>query len=119
MQCLRNVYRFCFSLLYKTPDQARAHANEQGRLLVDHYRTLFINNSDQSRKAIHLLTEKKIAFLKAPVETDSREFRSADLPLLITDEGRWKGLSGVERYVEYTIKACDKTREALAHSAAQ
>jgi hypothetical protein len=86
---------------------------------VDHYRTLFINNSDQSRKAIQLLTEKRIAFSKAPVDTDGNEFRSADLPLLITDEGRWRGLSGVERYVKYTIKACAKTRESFVRSAAQ
>jgi hypothetical protein len=67
---------------------------------VAHYRTLFLNESDESNKASKLLTESKIRFSRAEVDSSSKEFTPANLPLLVTDEGQWRGLAAVERYVK-------------------
>ena len=63
-----------------------------------HYRTLFHNNSADSAKAIAMLKKKRIRFSHAVVGSSSREWLEEDLPCLITDEGRFKGLDSIQRY---------------------
>ena len=70
----------------------------QGVKYMRHYRTLFLNNSEDSRKAEEILKQKKIHFSPALVDRSSTEFTERDLPLLITDEGQWRGLASIQRY---------------------
>jgi hypothetical protein len=68
-----------------------------------HFRTLFLDGSDDSASASELLTHKRISFSKAEVPPNSSEFRDHDLPLLVTDEGQWRGLGRIQRYVNNHI----------------
>jgi hypothetical protein len=70
---------------------------------MTHYRTLFLNDSEASREAEISLKQKGISFAKAKINGDSKEFCSSELPVLITDEGEWRGLQAVLRYANQTI----------------
>ena len=65
-----------------------------------HYRALFMNDSQECKCAADLLAQHAINFSPEQVSPNSSEFGKNDLPLLMTDEGQWRGLSSIERYVQ-------------------
>lgn len=79
---------------------AKNHDLSRRRQRVEHYRTLFLNDSDESKRASELLRQRKIRFSPAEVDSNSKEFTRDALPLLVTDEGQWRGLAKIETYVK-------------------
>jgi hypothetical protein len=65
-------------------------------------RTLFVTASEDSKQAEDLLRSKAIAFSCARVERASSVgyVSESDLPLLITGEGQWEGLTAIIRYIK-------------------
>lgn len=62
-----------------------------------HYRTLFVDESGESKRAAEKLKETGIAFSLAQVEPSSGEFNV--LPALIGSEGEWRGIAEIEKFV--------------------
>ncbi len=67
------------------------------------FRTLFLNDGDQSKQAIELFRTNGLRFSSAPVAVDSQEFPPETLPVLITDQGEWRGLEAIQRYVKNAL----------------
>ena len=70
---------------------------------ITRYRTLFMNDLEPSKRAARLLKARGIRFSQAPVGADSTEFPEEKLPTLITDQGEWRGLEAIQRYVRNAL----------------
>ena len=62
-----------------------------------HYRTLFVDESADSKKAAEWLRKTGISFSLAQVDPSSGEFST--LPALIGSEGEWKGVAEIQKFI--------------------
>jgi hypothetical protein len=89
-----------YCVLYSAPKRPASKNANRRKAKVSHYRTLFVNDSEESKEAMEFFRQHKIAVSVALVERSSTEFKPEKLPTLISSEGQWTGPEAVRRYMD-------------------
>jgi hypothetical protein len=80
-------------------------STREGKPGLSYFITLFVDESDESRKAEEILSQKGLTFSKCVVGRDDRDVNIARLPLLISGQGQCHGIDDIRIYADYLARA--------------
>ena len=94
-------------------DSDRSTIAHEGRETVSYYLTLFVDDSETSQNAEELLKRNGFSFSRCLVRRDDEEFTPAELPVLITGDGRYSGYEAISLYCDYLASKIATTPTAV------